>query len=91
MDLETKILNVIHCCSSDKIFNITLKWDLDLTILVQRLEISPQFQHNNVHILTALIIHIGLRLILDYLLEETDTDNLLTYPCWEYNPGSGER
>ena len=58
MDLVTKILNVILCCSSDKIFNITLTWNLYLTILVQTLEVSSQFQHNDVHSLTALIIHI---------------------------------
>ena len=43
MDLDTKILNVIPYTSSDKIFNLILKFELDLTIFVQILEVSPQF------------------------------------------------
>ena len=45
MDYETKILNVIPYTSwpSDKITNITLKYELDLTIFVQILEVVPQF------------------------------------------------
>ena len=35
MDLYTKILNVMHYTSSDMIFNVTLKCELDLTIFVQ--------------------------------------------------------
>ena len=58
MDLDTKNLNVMHYTSSGKIFNVTLKCELDLTIFVQILEVSPQFQHNTVHIVTALIVHI---------------------------------
>ena len=33
MDLDTKILNGIPYTSSDQIFNLTLKFELDLTIL----------------------------------------------------------
>ena len=58
IDIDTKILKVIPCTSSDKIFNLTLKFKLDLTIFVQILEVSPQFQRNTVHIVTALIVHI---------------------------------
>ena len=54
MDLDTKILNVITYTSSDKISNLTLIFELDLTIFVQILEVFPQFQHNTVHIVTAL-------------------------------------
>ena len=43
---------------SDKIFNITLKCELDLIIFVQILQVSPQFLPHNVHIVTALIVHI---------------------------------
>ena len=50
LDLYTKILNVIPYTLWDKIFNLTLKFELDLTIFVQILEVSPQFQHNTVHI-----------------------------------------
>ena len=35
MDLDTKILNVIHYNSSDMIFNVTLKCELVLTIFVK--------------------------------------------------------
>ena len=57
MDLNTKSLNVIPYISSDTIFNLTLNCELDLIILVQTLEVSPH-QHNTVHIVTALIVHI---------------------------------
>ena len=57
LDLDTKILNVIPD-TSDKIFNLTIKFELDLTIFVQISEVSPQVQHNTVHIVTALITHI---------------------------------
>ena len=42
MDYESKFLNVIPCTSStfDRIFNITLECELDLTIIVQILEVS---------------------------------------------------
>ena len=58
MDLDTKILNVIPYTSLDKIFNLTLIFELDLTIFVQIFEVYSQFQHNTVHIVTALIVHI---------------------------------
>ena len=61
IDLGTKSLNVIPNISSDTIFNITLNSELDLTIFVQILEDSPQFQHktSTVHkFATALIVHI---------------------------------
>ena len=60
MDYEITILDVKLYISStsDKISNITLKCELDLTIFVQILEVSPQFQHNTVHIVNALIVHI---------------------------------
>ena len=58
MDLDAKTLNVITYTSSDKISNLTLIFEFDLTILVQILEVSPQFQHNTVHSVTALIVHI---------------------------------
>ena len=60
IDYVAKILNVIPYISStsDKISNITLKCELDLTISVQIFEVSPQFQHKSVHIVTALIVHI---------------------------------
>ena len=60
MDYETKILNVIPYLLStlNEIFNITLKCDLDLTIFVRILEVSPQFMHTTVHVVTALIVHI---------------------------------
>ena len=60
MDYEAKILNVIPYISStsDKIFNITLKCELDMTIFDQMLEVSPQFRHNTAHVVTALIVHI---------------------------------
>ena len=58
MDLDTNILNVMHYNSSDKIFNLILKFELDLTIFVQVLEVSPQFQHTTAHMVTALIVHI---------------------------------
>ena len=48
MDLDTQILYVIPYTSSDKIFNLTLIFELDLTISVQILEVYPQFQHNTV-------------------------------------------
>ena len=35
MNLDTKILNVVPYTSSDKMFNLTLKFELDLTIFVQ--------------------------------------------------------
>ena len=35
MDLDTKIVYVVHYTSSDMIFNVTLKCELDLTIFVQ--------------------------------------------------------
>ena len=38
IDLDGKFLNAIPYTSSDKIFKITLKIDLDLTIFVQILE-----------------------------------------------------
>ena len=56
LDFYTKIWNVIPYTWWDKIFNLTLKFELDLTIFVQILKVSPQFQHNTVHIVTALII-----------------------------------
>ena len=34
MDLETKLLNVILYTLSDRIFNLTLKFESDLTIFV---------------------------------------------------------
>ena len=58
MDIEKKILKVIPYISSHKIFGATLKCELELTIFVQILEVSPQLQHNTVHIGTALIVHI---------------------------------
>ena len=58
MDLDTTILNVMHYTLSGKIFNVTLKCELDLTIFVQILEVSPQFQHNTVHIVTAPLVYI---------------------------------
>ena len=58
MDFDTKILNVMHYTLSDTIFDLTLKCELDLTIFVQIFEISPQFQHNTVHIVATLIAHI---------------------------------
>ena len=50
--------NTIPYTSSDKIFKITLKFELDLTIIVQILEVPRQFQHDTFHIVTALIVHI---------------------------------
>ena len=41
MESETKVLNVIPYTSLDKIFNITLKCELDLIIFFQILEVSP--------------------------------------------------
>ena len=58
IDLNGKPLNTIPYTSSDKIFKITLKFDLDLTMFVQVFEVSTQFYYNTVHIVTALIGHI---------------------------------
>ena len=60
MDYGTKILNVMPYISStsDDIYDITLKCELDLTTFVLILEVSTQFRHNTVHIVTALIVHI---------------------------------
>ena len=44
--------------TSDQITGITVKCELDMTILVQILEVSLQHLHNTVHIVTALIVHI---------------------------------
>ena len=40
MDLDTKISNVMHYTSTDKIFDLTLKFELDLIVFVQILELS---------------------------------------------------
>ena len=47
MDYETEISNVIFYISStsDKISNITLKCELELTMFDQILEIAPQFRY----------------------------------------------
>ena len=56
---SAKLLNVIHYISStsDKISN-SLKCELDPTIFVQMLEVSPQARHNTLHVVTALIVHV---------------------------------
>ena len=58
MDYETKISNGIPYIpsASDNITNISLRCELDLTMFVRVLEVSPQFRHNTVHIVTALIV-----------------------------------
>ena len=48
MDLETKILNVIPYTSSDKIVNLTLRFESDLTIFVQILEVSPHINFSTI-------------------------------------------
>ena len=58
MDYETSILCFQIFNPIGKTFNIILKCELDLIIFVQILEVSPQFRHNTVHIVTALTVHI---------------------------------
>ena len=41
VDLDGKLLNIIPYTSSDKIVKITQKFELDLTIFVQILEVPP--------------------------------------------------
>ena len=40
------------------IFDIVLKFELNLTIFVQILNIDPTFLHNTLHIVSALNVHI---------------------------------
>ena len=49
MNLDTNILNALPSTSSDTVFKLTLKWELDVTICVQILEVFSHFQHNSVH------------------------------------------
>ena len=60
VDYETTILNATPYISStsDKIFDITLECDLDLTMFGLIFEVFPQYRHMTVHNVTALITHI---------------------------------
>ena len=59
MDYETCLkCYTLPFIQSDKLPYITLKYELDLIIYAQILEVIPQSRHNTVHIVTALIVHI---------------------------------
>ena len=45
MDVEKKNFKIIPYTSSDKMFNIALKFEFVLTIFVIILGVSPQYQH----------------------------------------------
>ena len=53
--------------TSDTMFNIILKCELDLTIFVQILEITPQYLHHTVHFVTTHTLYLFLQYQSPYL------------------------